>query len=306
METQPIIQKIKKELSELDMLLDGMAHYPSVPVPLIDLTETKLNEIILQLQALKEPLAAPTEQVKITPDIPEVITEVKITMPEEPIEVTKDETPSTQEHTIIIEALTASDTFKEMAEPIAAIADEPIQVQGTTNQEESEATTDELEKAAKLEEPTASDAETIPEQTEIEEEVLIATTIVETEEIPLENIIDETSTTPLKTARTLSETHQGTLSRNDTLAGKAFSSIGARIEQSPITDIKKAINLNDRFRFQRELFNGDNLLFDETLKTLNELNSIEEAQELIASTFNWNYEDSITQEFILIVQRRFI
>ena len=57
MQTKKIILDIKKELKELDMLLDGMAQYPSVPSPLVTLTETKLVEVMEYLAALKAPVS---------------------------------------------------------------------------------------------------------------------------------------------------------------------------------------------------------------------------------------------------------
>lgn len=299
MQTEPIITKIKKELKELDMLLEGMAHYPTVPTPLIDLTESKLTEVILQLRTLK----APTEEVPKQETLlePQTIVEIPVPIGEPDVskQPTEQEAPQTEE----VPCLT-----NIAHEELASITELKEEVVETAKEEEKIEEVIEPSVITNTIDPIKNDiSNVIPVKNEQIKEV--STPLTEPEiTLKNENLKTEEKSfaeTP-KITRTLSESHQGSISRNDSLAEKAFSSIGTKIEQSPITDIKRAINLNDRFRFQRELFNGDNQLFNNTLQAINELNNIDEAQELISSTFNWNYEEAITQEFIQLIHRRFI
>ena len=79
----------------------------------------------------------------------------------------------------------------------------------------------------------------------------------------------------------------------------------------PITDIKKAIGLNDRIFTINELFGGDKNLFNSTVDKLNGMSGFEEAKdyllENIAEKYNWAEEDNIkkVKRFIKIVNRRF-
>ena len=79
---------------------------------------------------------------------------------------------------------------------------------------------------------------------------------------------------------------------------------------SKINDLKKAIGINDRFRFIKSLFRGDETLFDRSLKTINNFNILPEAQywiqrELVIK-LGWNDEDELVQQFYALVSRRFL
>ena len=54
-----------------------------------------------------------------------------------------------------------------------------------------------------------------------------------------------------------------------------------------VEDIRQAISLGDRFLFQRELFAGNGELMQKTLDEINDLDSLSEAMEYIADTFEW-------------------
>lgn len=79
-----------------------------------------------------------------------------------------------------------------------------------------------------------------------------------------------------------------------------------RVTGNPVDDIKKAIGLNDRFLFQRELFDGNNGLMDQTIDQLNQLSNYREAEQFIQSNFNWDHDDESVMSFMGILKRRFI
>lgn len=74
----------------------------------------------------------------------------------------------------------------------------------------------------------------------------------------------------------------------------------------PVDDIKKAIGLNDRFLFQRELFEGSANVMSQTLDQINQLTSFEDAKSFLSSNFNWDYENETVDTFIKTVRRKFI
>lgn len=77
-----------------------------------------------------------------------------------------------------------------------------------------------------------------------------------------------------------------------------------------ITDLKKGIAINDRFRFIKSLFRGDENLFDRSVKTINNFNILQEAeywmQRELLIKLGWNEEDELVQQFYLLVRRRFL
>ncbi|MBQ0137344.1 MAG: hypothetical protein KBS40_05030, partial [Bacteroidales bacterium] len=72
----------------------------------------------------------------------------------------------------------------------------------------------------------------------------------------------------------------------------------------PVTDIRRAISLGDRFLFQRELFTGNGELMQKTLDDLNQCGTMEEAVEYI-SRFEWDKDSSTYELFINVLKRRF-
>lgn len=84
------------------------------------------------------------------------------------------------------------------------------------------------------------------------------------------------------------------------------SDISSKVRLSPLTDIKSGIGLGDRFLYIRELFNGDNELFENTIKKLNGYTSMEEAVNYLDSNFNWKAEDVTVGTFLNVVKRRYL
>lgn len=70
-------------------------------------------------------------------------------------------------------------------------------------------------------------------------------------------------------------------------------------------DIRKAISLNDRFRFKRDLFGGSDETMCKTIEILNQMHSAEDALNYLEKNFQWNYEDETTNDFITILEKRF-
>lgn len=87
--------------------------------------------------------------------------------------------------------------------------------------------------------------------------------------------------------------------------------ISGRLSMSKISDINKAIGINERMFTIKELFNGDNSSYDSTIKELNGLSSFEDAKVYLSSKvvdrFSWDSEDKLkkAQNFIKIVRRLF-
>ena len=90
---------------------------------------------------------------------------------------------------------------------------------------------------------------------------------------------------------------------NDTRA-KSEPTITIR---QPIRDLTKAIALNDRFLFTRELFEGNKALFTQAITKLNTMRNLEEAKKYIQSVIpHWDESSETAELFLSIVQRRYL
>ncbi len=73
---------------------------------------------------------------------------------------------------------------------------------------------------------------------------------------------------------------------------------------TPVTDIRQAVSIGDRFLFQRELFGGNAEKLQQTLTELNSLHSLNEAVALV-DKFGWDKQSPTYELFINVLRRRF-
>ncbi|MFN8777387.1 MAG: hypothetical protein ACK5XV_11530 [Flavobacteriales bacterium] len=103
---------------------------------------------------------------------------------------------------------------------------------------------------------------------------------------------------PVTPAESLNERLSRNIPTQETLARK--------LESSPISDLKRAITLNQRFQFSRELFKGNNQDYEVTIDRLNTASREDALKTLdnLRSRYEWNDESQVTQDFLELVQRR--
>lgn len=73
-------------------------------------------------------------------------------------------------------------------------------------------------------------------------------------------------------------------------------------------NIASKIGINDRFRFIKDLFNGNGLLLEESIQSLNTCTSqqeVEMALKNLLQKFNWNKEDESVIDFNILVLSQF-
>lgn len=84
-----------------------------------------------------------------------------------------------------------------------------------------------------------------------------------------------------------------------------------RLSEQPISDLTKAMGINERMLTINELFDGNNQAFKEALSALNSLNSFEEAKSYISvhliEQYSWIHpkKRKKAKVFIKLVKRRF-
>ncbi|GAA4735660.1 hypothetical protein [Flavisolibacter ginsenosidimutans] len=81
------------------------------------------------------------------------------------------------------------------------------------------------------------------------------------------------------------------------------------LKETPIKDLRKAIGINDRFVFLRELFRGDEAMYERSIKTINNFNIYSEAEYWIARELKhilgWQDNNETVKHFYQLVRRRF-
>jgi hypothetical protein len=93
--------------------------------------------------------------------------------------------------------------------------------------------------------------------------------------------------------------------RNESLS-KADNTLGASLGNKKIEDIKQAISIGDRFRFQRELFRGNGEEMNKSLTYINQLATLEEAISFLNSKHGWTEENETAVDFFQLVRRKFL
>lgn len=94
--------------------------------------------------------------------------------------------------------------------------------------------------------------------------------------------------------------------KQEAFASKQATDLGSKLGMTPIKEIMSAISINDRFRFRLELFNKDQELFVRTVGVLNDCKSFSNALAYLQKNFEWDYEKKEVEEFLQIVERRFL
>lgn len=83
-----------------------------------------------------------------------------------------------------------------------------------------------------------------------------------------------------------------------------------RLKQTPISDLKSAIPVNQRIAFVQNLFNGDQKVYKKTVDFVDKCKNYSEAkmyiQSKIKDKYDWTDEDGYVQEFMNYVYRKFL
>jgi len=124
---------------------------------------------------------------------------------------------------------------------------------------------------------------------------------------------------PLQDVPTLAQQQHGK-EINDAMAGMDNSlntklktpivEVGHKLTDSPIRDLKKGIGVNDRYLFISELFRGDEVMYERSIKTINGFRIFAEAEYWIERELKvklgWEEDKPSTQHFYQLVKRRFL
>lgn len=113
-----------------------------------------------------------------------------------------------------------------------------------------------------------------------------------------------------KDLRELNEviSQQNGASLNDKLK-QSSTELAEVLTREPVRDLKKAIGINDRFVFVNELFRGDEVMYERSIKTINSFNILQEAEFWMERELKlklaWDESKDTVRHFCQLVRRRF-
>lgn len=138
------------------------------------------------------------------------------------------------------------------------------------------------------------------------------------EEEEKKELIQEFNFNPLTEIPTLSQQH--TIKEINEMLGITDASLNDKLKENrteighlltghPIKDLKKAIGINDRYVFINELFRGDEIMYERSIKTINSFSIYPEAEYWIERELKvklgWEEHRETTRQFYQLVRRRF-
>jgi hypothetical protein len=299
MNNQIIIQLIKREINELSLLVDALENTTSPRDVLIDVTKSKvetLSEVVnfLHKDTNNEPALDnqyPDLKNKSEKEIIQSLIEEKTDLNKEEEEEGEKITPSPEPAPVNKN----NDTEKE--------AIETVQDQhGPANNENSKPAQNE---EGPIEQNTA-------EQIEADDNEETGYTEDNTPQADKSQAEINNDKTNNKESKITSENKTfkkvlGDQFTKEKSLNEKFTSLSEtkyKVMGKPVTSVKKAIGLNDRFMFTRELFNNDSGKFNDTVEAIDNANDLVEAVEYLEKNCEWPKNET-SLKFMELVKRRF-
>ena len=81
--------------------------------------------------------------------------------------------------------------------------------------------------------------------------------------------------------------------------------VDQKLQRHLSRDIRKAFSVNDRFRFQRELFAGSASAMNTAIEHIEMMNSYGNAELYFYSQLHWDRENEVVKDFMAIVRNHF-
>ena len=82
--------------------------------------------------------------------------------------------------------------------------------------------------------------------------------------------------------------------------------VDEKLQRTLSKDMHKALSINDRFRFQRELFSNNKNDLNNALDLVNAMQSFDEAQDYFIGDLGWDQDNEDVADFMGLVRRHFL
>ncbi|MDY0201870.1 MAG: hypothetical protein RBR40_12880 [Tenuifilaceae bacterium] len=109
-----------------------------------------------------------------------------------------------------------------------------------------------------------------------------------------------------KGTTTVAEMYQGKKKFRNEMLGNGKKDIASVLKSKPISDLTKAIGINDKFLFTKELFGGNAEVYAKTIKKLNDFDNINDAIIFIQDNFSWDDGNEAADQLIELVRRKLL
>ncbi len=298
MDKEALLSIILSDIKEVETLIKSFQGKENIATSFIDLTERKILHITEELHMLK--------------DINEI--KVSVNHQETPKTVEKEESSkihinsgvsSCNIEADIAEPISIEESEKKIESPTENIQEEPIVVEKKVDVEKPmEPTTEVAPVTEDLNDPEPKPI--IVSEEKVEKIIPPEETIVETP--PIQQEEENAAPEPIKTSRETK--NRSTLGESLNKEKQSVNDIISTPETKrnflgkPIADLTKGLGINDRFLYQRELFDGNADVMIQTLSQLNAMSDFNQAMSFLKSNFSWDNEE-VSQSFYNYIQRKF-
>lgn len=282
-----LVTLLHKNIEELNVITEGFAEMNDFPAAILHLARRKTEDI----QTIIEQIA--TTQHSVVNENKAITTNIN----QAAAEPRKFEAGFVHPSQIQQIAEPVKDDLTGMNAEELDFPVEPISVEEVVEENVMEDTEEVIEPSVVDEEETVNVAES--------EEIVIESTEKTERTEEFNQITIKITTEESKKTTIADKIISPTVSRNEILA-KADQSLSASIAHKKIDDIKQAISIGDRFRFQRELFRGNGEDMNKTLNYINQLATLDEAVTFLQSKYGWDAGNETTVDFYQILKRKFL
>lgn len=266
MNRELIVTLLQKDIQELEMITRGFMEMSEYPAAIIELATRKSEDIQGYIRQLSEVRADVSDK--------ESKAGFKITK-------------------------------EAMPENISEILPEPEVESETENENNEHEATFNPEDKQELEDVEVDVAEVIePEPSALHEDAPEIEVVVPAEDV-LSVVRHPETRDEMQKTTTSDQASTFVTTRNEALS-KEDNSIVSALGNRKIADIREALNIGDRFRFQRELFRSNGEDMNKTLNYINQLATFTEVQSFLQSKYGWDEENPAAKDFYQLVRRRFL
>ncbi|MDK2842397.1 MAG: hypothetical protein PWQ17_1903 [Anaerophaga sp.] len=301
MEKDALIEIILHDLNEVETLVKSFKGKPTVSKAFYRLTRNKLNSVLEEIDMLEEITGSSSETTKSSPKY----TEKK---EQDYFDIEKDTVTATTNNATNKEEISAAASKEKNAEKINTSEKSVPQPSSPIEQKTKEPVSDNAAEEQLQKNTTSAEEGQTQDKDHNEKPVYKSEkSSPETQQQRNDNVIHP-SKEQKKDNKVLGEklvTNKASF--NEHIAKKQPENKKKRsLTSPPISDIKKALGINDRFFFQRELFGRNADLMNQTLDQINQMNGIDDARNFLLANFNWDSENEAVIRFMELVERRFL
>jgi hypothetical protein len=85
---------------------------------------------------------------------------------------------------------------------------------------------------------------------------------------------------------------------------KSDDDVSSAFKSRPVSNLYEAIGINDKFLFVREIFNGDQLSYNEAISKLNKVDNLSDAKAIIMSYTGEGEENEAVEQLLDLLKRK--